>query len=520
MNNNMILVLDFGGQYCHLISRRVRDAGVYSEIRPFDVSIQEVKHLDVKGIILSGGPGSVYEEDAPRIEKSLLGFCKEREIPVLGLCYGHQLIAQLEGGTVAANPVKEYGKTTLEVVKQDGIFNGLAEKETVWMSHGDQVTHLPDGFEVLARTATCPIAAYRSTDGLLHGLQFHPEVNHTPKGKMILSNFVFSICNCEKNWSIADWTREAIARIKDDVGKRHVLLGLSGGVDSTVVSVLMQRAIGEQLHCVFVDNGVMRKDEGRDVEDYFRNTLNYQEFYRVDAEDEFLTKLAGIRDPEEKRKIIGHTFIEVFERKAGELASNFGKLEFLAQGTIYPDRVETAATSKSAAKIKSHHNLTLPEDMELKVIEPLKDLYKDEVRQVGKELGIPEEIINRHPFPGPGLAVRCVGEVKKEYLDILREADAILIEEIRHAGLYNDLWQAFAVFLPSRTVGVMGDFRTYEYICAIRVVESRDAMTANFAKLPWDLLETISTRIINEVSGINRVVYDISNKPPSTIEFE
>nr|MDO8114657.1 glutamine-hydrolyzing GMP synthase [Candidatus Sigynarchaeota archaeon] len=520
MSDNIILVLDFGGQYCHLISRRVRDAGVYSEIRPFDVSLESIQKLPVKGIILSGGPSSVYETDAPTLDKKVLDWCATAKIPILGLCYGHQLLGQLTGGKVEPNPVKEYGRTQLAVKKSAGILDGMAKEETVWMSHGDQVKKLPSGFDVLASTKDCPIAAFASKENMLTGLQFHPEVKHTPKGQQMLENFIFKICKCEKNWSIENWTRDTIDAIKKEVGDRRVLLALSGGVDSTVVSVLMQKAISNQLHCVFVDNGVMRKNEGQDVENYFKNVLHYEQFYRVDAQEKFLSKLSGVTDPEQKRKIIGFTFIEVFEDFAKELEKKFGKFELLAQGTIYPDRVETAATSKSSAKIKSHHNLTLPEKMAMKIIEPIKDLYKDEVRKVGKNLGIPAEIINRHPFPGPGLAVRCVGEVKKEYLDLLREADAILIEEIKKAGIYDGLWQAFAVFLPVKTVGVMGDFRTYQFLCSIRIVESQDAMTANFARPDWDLLDRISTRIINEVRGINRVVYDISNKPPATIEYE
>ncbi|MHA1793500.1 MAG: glutamine-hydrolyzing GMP synthase [Promethearchaeota archaeon] len=520
MKNSLILVLDFGGQYCHLISRRVRDAGVYSEIKPHDVSLEDFRKIPVRGVILSGGPNSVYEKNAPTMNQEVFRHCIENKIPILGLCYGHQLIARMMGGVVESREIKEYGKTEMTVVEPDLILDGLNEKEIVWMSHGDQVVSLPEGFSVLSETRTCPIAAYKSADNLLYGLQFHPEVKHTPKGQVILENFIYKICGCEKNWAIEDWIENAVQSIRDEVGEGHVLLALSGGVDSTVVSVLMQKAIGDHLHCVFVDNGVMRKNEGKDVEDYFVNVLNYKQFYRVNAQDKFLSRLEGVADPEEKRKIIGHTFIEVFEEKADEIARIVGGLDYLAQGTIYPDRVETAATSKNAAKIKSHHNLTLPEKMRLKIIEPIKDLYKDEVRKVGRKLGIPKELVNRHPFPGPGLAVRCVGEVKKEYLDILREADVILIEEIKKAGIYDDLWQAFAVFLPVKSVGVMGDYRTYEYICAIRIVESTDAMTANFAKINWEILDKISTRIINEVKGINRVVYDISNKPPATIEFE
>lgn len=518
--SGIVIVIDFGGQYCHLISRRVRDAGVYAEIRPWDVSTGELERMPVKGIILSGGPSSVYEPGAPRLDGSFLTWCKDKHVPVLGLCYGHQLIADMSGGLVEPNPIKEYGRTKLEILDPGTLLRGLGREETVWMSHGDQVRALAPGFTVLARTADCPIAAYSSTDGLLHGVQFHPEVKHTPNGQRIIENFLFDACKCEKNWSIEDWTRDAIEGLQREIGSRQVLLGLSGGVDSTVVSVLLQKAVGNQVHSVLVDNGVLRKDEGRMVEDYFKNVLHYKQFHLIDARDEFLTKLAGITDPEEKRRVIGHTFIDVFERVATDLAREHGPFDLLAQGTIYPDRVETASTSKTAAKIKSHHNVTLPEKMRMGVIEPLKDLYKDEVRKVGIALGIPPAIINRHPFPGPGLAVRCVGEIKREYLDMLRKADAILIEEIRKAGVYESTWQAFAVFLPVKTVGVMGDFRTYEYTCAIRVVESVDAMTANFARLDWDVLDRVATRIINEVKGINRVVYDISNKPPATIEYE
>jgi GMP synthase (glutamine-hydrolysing) len=520
MPNDMIIVIDFGGQYCHLISRRVRDAGVYSEIRPYDVRLEELDQLPIKGVILSGGPSSVYEEGAPLLDRSFFDFFASKSIPVLGICYGHQLIGYVLGGKTEPNQIKEYGRTELHVASATGVLEGVDSEETVWMSHGDQVKEVPEGFEILASTDDCPIAAFVSGDGLVHGLQFHPEVRHTPNGQHMLENFIFNICHCEVNWSMESWISDAIASIQNEVGENRVLLALSGGVDSTVVSVLMQKAIGDQLHCVFVDNGVMRKNEGQDVENFFLNVLNYQQFYRVDAQDQFLSKLEGITDPEEKRKIIGYTFIEVFEEKANALAADFGSFEYLAQGTIYPDRVETAATSKSASKIKSHHNVTLPEKMQMKVMEPLKDLYKDEVRKVGRILGIPDEIINRHPFPGPGLAIRCVGEVKKEYLDLLREADVILTEEIKKAGIYDELWQAFPVFLPVKTVGVQGDFRTYKYMCALRVVESVDAMTANFARLDWDLLDRVATRIINEVKGFNRIVYDISNKPPSTIEFE
>lgn len=516
-----ILVIDFGGQYCHLISRRVRDLGVYSEILPYTASLDQIRDLNPKGIILSGGPSSVYEEGAPKIGSDLVEFSTSAGIPLLGLCYGHHLLAQILGGQVTPHQKKEYGKTPLKIIKAVDTLAGLQEEEIVWMSHGDQVESLPDGFEVFASTELCPVAAYGNATLKIYGLQFHPEVRHTPSGDKILANFLFDICECEKSWELSNLIPNMIQRIKDQVGQEgRVILGLSGGVDSSVAAFLLHQAIGEHLHCIFVNNGLLRKGEVEQVQQTFKDEMGFENFHYIDAEDLFLSRLTGVVDPEEKRKIIGHTFIEVFEGKARELEEIYPNIHFLGQGTIFPDRVETAATSNSSNKIKSHHNVTLPPDMALELVEPLRDLYKDEVRRIGRALGMPEELITRHPFPGPGLSVRCVGAVKKEYLDLLREADAILIEEIRNAGIYEQLWQAFAVFLPCKTVGVMGDFRTYEYICALRVVESTDAMTANFAKLEWDLLEGISTRIINEVRGFNRVVYDISNKPPSTIEFE
>jgi GMP synthase (glutamine-hydrolysing) len=389
------------------------------------------------------------------------------------------------------------------------------------MSHGDQVENMPEGFEILARTATCPIAAYANDDLKLFGVQFHPEVVHTQNGTKILKNFIEKIIHAEKGWNLENWIEKSIENIKKEVGpKNRVILGLSGGVDSSVVAALFQRAIGNRLHSIFVNNGVLRKNEEVQVQKTFKQELKFKNFHYVNAEAIFLKRLKNIDDPEEKRRIIGHTFIEVFEKKTIELEKTYPDINYLAQGTIYPDRVETSATSNASVKIKSHHNLTLPDNMMLKIIEPLKELYKDEVRKIGLQLGLPESIILRHPFPGPGLAVRIIGPIEKEKLDILRNADEILIDEIRKAKVYDSLWQAFCVFLPLKTVGIMGDYRTYEYICAIRVVESLDAMTANFAKLDWELLEKIGTRIINEVKGINRVVYDISNKPPSTIEYE
>ncbi|MHA1273665.1 MAG: glutamine-hydrolyzing GMP synthase [Promethearchaeota archaeon] len=516
-----IIVLDFGGQYCHLIARRIRDLGVYSEILPFDVSIERLKEISPKGIILSGGPSSVYDENSPKLSENFFNYIKEYKIPILGICYGFHLIIHQLGGKIEPHKHKEYGKTELKIIKPNGIFRNLERNQIVWMSHGDQVKDMPEGFEILAETKTTPIAAYGNDKLLMYGVQFHPEVVHTLHGNEILNNFIENIAKAKKEWKLKNWIEQTIEKIRKTIGPENgVILGLSGGVDSSVTAVLLHRAIGDRLHSIFVNNGLLRKDEEYEVQKTFREKLGFKNFHYVDAEQLFLDRLKNIEDPEQKRKIIGHTFIEIFENKTIELEKEYPNIKFLAQGTIYPDRVETAATSKSAAKIKSHHNLTLPENMKLKIIEPLKDLYKDEVRRIGLRLGLPKEIVNRHPFPGPGLAVRVLGAIDKEKLNILREADAILIEEIKKAGIYESLWQAFCVFIPIKTVGIMGDYRTYEYLCAIRAVESLDAMTANFSKLDWNLLEKISTRIINEVKGINRVVYDISNKPPSTIEYE
>ena len=516
-----IIVLDFGGQYCHLIARRVRDLGVYSEILPFDVDLNKLKAVQPKGIILSGGPSSVYEARSPQLSDGFFKLIFEEKIPVLGICYGHHQIIHVLGGIIEAHDSKEYGKTDLDIIEPNLLFDSLEEREVVWMSHGDQVKSLPEGFQVLAKTDTCPIAAYGSEEKKVYGVQFHPEVVHTPKGNQILDNFIEKITGAKKEWKLEDWIEHSIEGIRKEIGpENRVILGLSGGVDSSVTAVLLHEAIGDRLHSVFVNNGLLRKYEDKEVQQIFKKKLNFKNFHYIDAEDLFLERLKNIGDPEEKRKIIGHTFIEVFEKKTIELEKDYPDIKYLAQGTIYPDRVETAVTSKMAAKIKSHHNLTLPEDMKLKIIEPLKDLYKDEVRKIGLKLGIDKELIERHPFPGPGLAVRCLGTIEKERLDILREADHILIEEIKKAGVYNELWQILCVFLPVKSVGIMGDYRTYENICAIRAVKSLDAMTASFAKLDWDLLEKISNRIINEVKGFNRVVYDISNKPPSTIEYE
>jgi GMP synthase (glutamine-hydrolysing) len=516
-----ICILDMGSQYTHLIARRIRELGVYSEILPNDISIDELNRYNPVGIVLSGGPSSVYEKNSPQLTKEFFTYTINEKIPVLGICYGFHLIIHQLGGEIKAFSNKEYGKTNLVILQKKELFESLESDEIVWMSHGDQVETMPDGFEVLARTKTCPIAAYMNEELKLYGVQFHPEVIHTEKGAVILENFIEKIVHANREWKLENWIERAIEKIKLEIGsKDRVILGLSGGVDSSVVAVLLNKAIGDRLHCIFVNNGVLRKNEEVEVQETFQQILDFENFHYVDAEDLFLEKLKNVEDPEEKRRIIGHTFIEVFENKTIELDTAYPDIKYLAQGTIYPDRVETSATSNVSAKIKSHHNLTLPDDMTLKIVEPLKDLYKDEVRKIGLQLGLPDHIIKRHPFPGPGLAVRIIGPIEKEKLSILREADEILIEEITNAGVYDSLWQAFCVFLPLKTVGIMGDFRTYEYICAIRVVESLDVMTANFAKLDWDLIEKIGTRIINEVKGINRVVYDISNKPPSTIEYE
>ena len=512
----MILVLNFGAQYVHLIARRIREFGVYSEILPCDISLKEIGKLKPDGIILSGGPASVYEHNAPLMDRKILGL----GIPILGICYGLQLIGKFVNGEVLAGKLKEFGKKELHVKKNGKLLKGLSKKEQVWMSHGDLVAKLPKDFEVLASTDACPIAAFENNGRKIYGIQFHAEVAHTPKGNEILKNFVFGICKAKKGWQIKSISKKLVKEIKKEVGKNSVIMGVSGGVDSTVAATLLHKAIGSKLYCVFVDHGLIRKNEAEEVKDFFEKKLKFRHFYFVDASGIFLEKLNGIADPEEKRKIVGHTFIEVFENKLIELEKKHKNIKFLGQGTIYPDRIESAQPIKYASKIKSHHNITLPEKMRLKVIEPLKEFYKDEVRKLGKELKIPAEILNRHPFPGPGLAIRILGEVTEERLNILREADYIFIDELKKSGYYDKTWQAFAALLPLKTVGVMGDARTYEYIISLRAVTSTDAMTADWAKLPHELLERISNRIINEVRGVNRVVYDISQKPPATIEYE
>ena len=512
----MILVLNFGGQYCHLIARRVRDFGVYAEILPCDVSLKEIGKLKPDGIILSGGPASVYEHNAPAMDRKILGL----GIPILGICYGLQLIAKYVGGEVLGGKLKEFGKKDMHVKKPGKLLKRLSKKEEVWMSHGDLVAKLPNDFEILASTDTCKIAAFENNERKLYGIQFHAEVAHTPKGSQILQNFVFDICRAKKDWRIGNLVKKLVKETKKEVGKNLVIMGVSGGVDSAVAATLLHKSIGNRLYCVFVDHGLIRKNEAEEVKNFFEKKLKFRHFYFVDASQIFLERLKGVAEPEEKRKIIGHTFIEIFENKVAELGKKHKNIKFLGQGTIYPDRIESAQPSKFASKIKSHHNVTLPEKMKLKVIEPLKEFYKDEVRKLGKELKVPDEILNRHPFPGPGLAIRILGEVTDKRLSILREADFIFIDELKKSGYYSKTWQAFAALLPVKAVGVMGDARTYEYIISLRAVTSLDAMTADWAKLPNELLEKISNRIINEVRGVNRVLYDISQKPPATIEYE
>ncbi len=507
----MILVFDFGGQYVHLIARRIRALGTYAEIVLPTITPEGVKKLKPDGIILSGGPRSVYEKDAFTIDKRIL----EMGIPVLGICYGHQLIAHLLGGKVE-KASKEYGKETLSA-GESRILKGLGKREQVWASHGDSVIKAPPGFDVVGETEECAIAAFENDRKKVYGLQFHPEVQHTTNGAAVLKNFI-EICGSKNDYSIKGLDKKLIAKIKETAGNEAVIMGVSGGVDSLVASVLIRKAT-PNIHCVFVDHGLIRKGEAEEVLETYR-TLGFEHFSMVDASRLFLGRLKGVTDPEEKRRIIGRTFIDVFEKKVEELKKKH-RITFLGQGTIYPDRIESAKASKQASVIKTHHNVGgLPEKMKLKLIEPLSDLYKDEVRELGTLLGIRKELLDRHPFPGPGLAVRIVGEVTQERIGILREADAIFMEELKKSGYYEKTWQAFAALLPVKAVGVMGDSRAYGYIIALRAVTSQDAMTADWARLPNELLERISTRITKKVKGVTRVLYDISQKPPATIEYE
>lgn len=510
MNKELILVIDFGGQYNQLIARRVREHNVYCEIVPYTYSIEKIKEKNPKGIIFTGGPNSVYGEDTPKVDKAVL----ELGIPVLGICYGHQLITHLMGGKVESATTREYGKTEINLTATATIFNGLDEKNICWMSHTDYVSEVPSGFEITATTDQCPVAAMAHTEANIYGVQFHPEVEHTPFGFDMLKKFLFDVCKVDGDWSMSSFAQEKIQEIKDLVGDRKVLCALSGGVDSSVAAVLVHKAVGKQLTCVFVDHGLLRKDEGDQVETIFRGQFDMN-LIRVDAKDRFLGKLAGVSDPERKRKIIGEEFIRVFEEEANKL----GEIDFLVQGTIYPDIVESGTAT--SATIKSHHNVGgLPEDMKFALIEPLRELFKDEVRAVGEEIGIPHHLVWRQPFPGPGLAIRVLGEITEEKLEITREADAIFREEIALAGLEGDIWQYFACLPNIQSVGVMGDERTYCHTVALRAVTSSDAMTSDWARIPYEVLDKVSRRIVNEVKGVNRIVYDITSKPPATIEWE
>jgi len=509
-----ILILDFGSQYTQLIARRVRELGVYCEIHRPDLPAAEITAFAPRGIILSGGPMSVEEAGSPRCVPEVF----ELGIPVLGVCYGLQLIAKMLGGRVDRSAHREFGPASLEVVQARGPFAAMAPGEhlDVWMSHGDRVEQLPPGWVVLARTANAPLAAAAHPTRPLYGFQFHPEVVHTPRGKELLRAFLFDDCRLRGDWTMKSFVAESVAEIRAKVGEGRVICGLSGGVDSSVAALLLHHALGDRLQCIFVDNGLLRSGEREQVEQLFVGRFHVP-LKTIDARDRFLKRLEGVSDPEAKRKAIGYEFIEVFE----EAAREFTDAGFLAQGTLYPDVIESVSTRGPSATIKSHHNVGgLPEKMKLKLVEPLRELFKDEVRLVGKELGLPEEMVSRQPFPGPGLAIRVISDITRERLEVLRKADVVVQEEIRAAGLYTQVWQAFAVLLPVRSVGVMGDERTYENTCAVRAVTSVDGMTADWARLPYELLARISSRIINEVRGINRVVYDISSKPPATIEWE
>lgn len=510
MNRELVLVVDFGGQYNQLIARRVRECGVYCEIVPYDHSALKIKAKAPKGIIFTGGPNSVYGEDAPQIDKGIF----ELNVPILGICYGDQLIAYTQGGEVNSAEIREYGKTEINLKNSHPLFKGIEMHEQCWMSHTDHVTKTPEGFEVIAKTKGCDIAAMANEDKKLYGVQFHPEVEHTPFGQKMIKNFLYNICGVKGDWSMASFAEEKIKALKDKIGDKKVLCALSGGVDSSVAAVLVHKAVGKQLTCIFVDHGLLRKDEGDQVEKIFKEQFDIN-LIRVNASERFLGKLKGVSEPEKKRKIIGEEFIRVFEEESNKL----GKIDFLVQGTIYPDVVESG--TKTSATIKSHHNVGgLPEDIDFELIEPLRELFKDEVRAVGEKIGIPHDLVWRQPFPGPGLAIRVLGEVTEEKLFITREADAIFRDEISKAGLEGKIWQYFACLPNIQSVGVMGDERTYCNTVALRAVTSSDGMTSDWAKIPYEVLDKVSRRIVNEVKGVNRIVYDITSKPPSTIEWE
>ena len=521
IHSQRILILDFGSQYTQLIARRVREIGVYCELHAFDMPEADIRAFNPKAIILSGGPESVTEGDAPRAPDVVF----DLGVPVLGICYGMQTMAAQLGGQVSTSDLREFGYAEVDIETPTAFLKGIEDHLTdtgrmsldVWMSHGDKVSQMPEGFTLMASTESCPIAGMADESRHFYGVQFHPEVTHTKQGERMLNRFLIDIAGCEKLWTASGIIDDAVARIREKVGDEQVLLGLSGGVDSSVVAALLHKAIGDQLTCVFVDNGLLRLNEGDQVMAMFAENMGVK-VVRVDAEDRFLSKLKGVADPEQKRKIIGNTFIDIFDEESSRLS----EVKFLAQGTIYPDVIESAASKTGKAHvIKSHHNVGgLPDDMKMELVEPLRELFKDEVRKIGLELGLPYDMVYRHPFPGPGLGVRILGEVKKEYADTLRLADAIFIEELHKADLYHKTSQAFVVFLPVKSVGVVGDGRRYEYVVSLRAVETIDFMTARWAHLPYDFLERVSGRIINEISGISRVTYDVSSKPPATIEWE
>jgi GMP synthase (glutamine-hydrolysing) len=512
--NDRILILDYGSQFTQLIARRIREQRVYCEIHPGTLSAEQVRAWRPRGIVLSGGPNSVYDEDVPLPDPRIFNV----GIPILGVCYGMQAIAHLQGGKVVPGR-REYGRAELHIERADPLFEGLAREQTftVWASHGDHVDAPPPGFTTIATTESLACAAFRADDRPLIGVQFHPEVAHTLQGERVYANFLFSICGCQPTWTAGSFIDDAVVRIRAQVGNEPVICGLSGGVDSSVAAALVHRAVGDQLTCIFVDHGLLRESEREGVELTFRQNLGIR-LVVVDAAQQFLQRLTNVEDPEEKRRRIGETFIRVFEQAAQDLG---GRARYLVQGTLYPDVIESVSVKGPSATIKTHHNVGgLPSDMKFELVEPLRELFKDEVRSVGRELGLPEEMVGRHPFPGPGLAIRVLGDVTEDRLAVLRKADSIYLEEIRAADLYDDIWQAFAVLLPVRSVGVMGDSRTYENVVALRAVTSRDGMTADWYAFPHDVLARISSRIINEVRGVNRVCYDVSSKPPATIEWE